>query len=57
MKRQIALLFAFLLLWTVGVSAIMVVLFDRELDATNLGAIILVGSNSRFRNGSRRTHI
>jgi hypothetical protein len=57
MKRQIALLFAFLLLWTVGVSAIMVVLFDRELDATNLGAIILVGSNSRFRNGSRQTHI
>src|SRR5262245_41794370 len=43
MKRKIALLFAALLLWTAMMSVARVV-FDQELDATNLGVIISVGA-------------
>ena len=43
MKREIALYFAILLLWTVAMSVIKLV-FDQELNATNLGVIIIVGA-------------
>ena len=43
MKRELALYFTMLLLWTAVVSVIKAV-FDQELNATNLSAIIFVGA-------------
>lgn len=40
MKREIALYFAIMLLWSVAMSVIKFV-FDQELNATNLGVIII----------------
>jgi fucose permease len=47
LARKIALLFASLLLWTVGMSVFRVV-SDQELDATSLGVIIFVGAIIAF---------